>query len=399
MTHRGPFAVLNGSTVLARIPLLPAAEYGSQSGVVDPLLVEGLFIASRQAGMATVAACHAEQVRLAATVRAYELRARFRPTPHGVFAGIAVARVTDSDAGLCLGGEHRVRTCPSPAWLAAFSDRIVNMPEVLWLLRLTTSNLIARRGHRLEHEQQATPGVAAPQRVSIRATDACALILRLCERGASYQTVVAEVVRKWPNAPEGMIRSTVLTMVRGGFLLTDLAPESNQDDALGHVLAKLPDSCSLRQPLKRLRDHLRDADRTPPGTPERLAELIAARTVCDELAYVDRPLSTDVVADAHITIPAALAEEAAEAVGVLWRVSQARDALADYHRRFLERYGPNRFVPLLEVADPSVGLGDIEAETTSEAVTLLSERGTILGHCLTGPSHTAEWKSSWTRQR
>lgn len=378
MTHRGPFAVLNGSTVLARIPLLPAAEYGSQSGTVDPLLVEGLFVASRQAGTATVAACHAEQVRLAATVRAYELRARFRPTPHGVFAGVAVARVTDSGADLCLGGEHRVRTCPSPAWLAAFSDRVLDMPEVLRLLKLTTSNLIVHRGNRLEREQQATPGVAGPQRVSIRATDACALILRVCERGASYPTVVVEVVRKWPNAPEGMIRSTVLKMVRSEFLLTDLVPESNQDDALGHVLAKLPDCCSLRQPLKLLRDHLRDADRTPPGTPERMAELMAARTVCDELAYVDRPLSTDVVADAHITIPAALAEEAAEAVGVLWRVSQARDALADYHRRFLERYGPNRFVPLLEVADQAIGLGDIEAESESEVDTLPSERWTIL---------------------
>lgn len=382
MTQRGPFVVLSGSTVLVRIPLLPAAECGSQPAAVDPLLVEGMFIASRQTGTATLVACHAERVRLAATVRAYELRARFRPTPHGVFAGVAVARVTDSGADLCLGGEHRVRTCPSPAWLAAFSDRVVDMPEVLRLLTLTTSNLIVHRGHRLEREQQATPGVAGPQRVSIRATDACALVLRVCEPGASYQTVVAEVVRKWPNVPEGMIRSTVLEMVRGGFLLTDLVPESNQDDALGHMLAKLPDCCSLRQPLKRLRDHLRDADRTPPGTPERLAELMVARTVCDELAYVERPLSADVVADADITVPAALAEEAAEAVGVLWRVSQARDALADYHRRFLDRYGPDRFVPLLEVADPAIGLGDIEAKTESETDTLPSERGTILAALL-----------------
>lgn len=152
MAQRDPFAVLSGSTVLARIPLLPGAGGGSQSAAGDPLLVEGMFIASRQAGATTVAACDAEHDRLAATIRAYELRARFRPTPHGVFAGVAVARVTDGGA----------------------------------------------------------------------------LILRVCERGASYQTVVAEVVREWPNSPEEMIRSTVLKMVRGGFLLTDLVPESGQ---------------------------------------------------------------------------------------------------------------------------------------------------------------------------
>lgn len=380
MARRGPFTVLSGSTVMARVPLLPVARDTGRAGSVVPLLVEAMFLASRQAGMVTAVAGVAVHPRLAVTVRAYELRARFRPTPHGVFAGAAVAGVAAGDVELRLGGRHRVRSRPSGAWLATFVDSV--LPDVLQVLTFTTSNLVIRRGGRLEHEQQARPDVAAPQQVSIRATDACVLILRACERGASYSALAAKVLRRWPDVPEETIRGTVLTLVRGGFLLTDLLPGSDQGDPLGHVLANLPGRCSVHEPLERLRGHLRAADRSPPGASRRLAELTGARAVCDDLAWVERPLSADVVADAQVTVPAALLEEAAEAVGVLWRVSRAGDALADYHRRFLEWYGPGRFVPLLEVADAVVGLGDFDAEPVTQIDARPPERVAILAGLL-----------------
>ncbi len=382
VTLRGRFAFLAGSTVLARVPLLPAAGYDGRAGAVDPLLAEGMFLASRPVSAAAAAGCRAGDGRLAATVRAYELRARFRPTPHGVFAGVAAAAVGGDAADLCLGGGHRVRTGPGPAWLAAFCDQVLDLPGVLPRLRLQTSNLVVRRGQRLEHEKQATPGVAGPQLVSVRATDACVLILEECERGAPYPQVHARLTRAWPDAPETMIRGMVLELVRGGFLLTDLLPWCGRDDPLGHLIGRLSGSGAPLRSLERLRGHLRDADRSPPGTPGRLADLIAARRACDELASTDRPLSADVAADARITIPAALAAEAAEAVGVLWRVSDARGALAGYHQRFADRYGPGRFVPLLEVADPVAGLGDLEAGPARPPGTMPAGRAAILAGLL-----------------
>ena len=199
MTQRRPFAVLTGSTVLARIPLLPAADCDDQALAVDPVLAEGMFLASRQADTA-LAGTRDEGQRLAATVRAYELRAQWRPTPHGVFSGVAVAQIADHDADLRLGGAHRARTYPSPAWMARFADLILDLPDVASLLSLTTSNLVVQRGQRLEHEQQVLPGVAGPQRVSVRATEASMLILRICERGALYPAVLAEITRRWPTA-------------------------------------------------------------------------------------------------------------------------------------------------------------------------------------------------------
>ena len=130
---------------------------------------------------------------------------------------------------------------------------------------------------------------------------------------------------------------------------------------------------------EKLRMHLADADRHRPGTPVRLTALRAARRLTDELVQVDRPLSADVAADAHIAVPARLADEAAVAVGVLWRISQARAVLGDFHQQFVDRYGPDRFVPLMEVTDPVLGLGDIDAGTASAP--LSSDRAVTLA-CL-----------------
>ena len=377
MTRSDPFTVMSGSTVLARIPLLPACgQQGNRPGAADPLLAEGMYIASRHAS----AAGGAERDQVAVTTRAYELRARFRPTPHGVFAGVAAAEITSGAPDLLLGAGHHAQTYPSPAWLALFSERLLDMPGILRNLTLTTSNLVVHRGRRIEHEQPATPGAAGPQHVSLRATDACLLVLRLCENGASYQEIAAQFSRTWPAATEERVRAVVLELVRGGFLLTDLNTRSVQADPLGHLLARLPGSCSLRQLVERLRNHLREADRHPPGAPERLAFLKAARGQCDELAHAERPLSTDVAADARIKVPATLLAEAAKAAGVLWRMSQARDPLADYHQRFLDRFGQDRFVPLLDATDPASGLGDIDADTHGDATS--ADRGAILARLL-----------------
>jgi lantibiotic biosynthesis protein len=379
--RHGPFEVMSGTAVLVRVPLLPAAGYG-RLGVVDPVVAEGMFLASRQSFQATdrqggvVGSLPGSRLR--ATIRAYELRARFRPTPHGAFAGLAVAQIGGGESGLLLGSRHRARTYPHPAWLTAFADQALERHEVLRTLTLTTSNLVARRGGRVEREQEATPDVAGPQLVSVRATAATVLILKLCTPGASYDTVTAEITRTWPNAPEELIRSTVLTLVRAGFLLTDLVPDSDHQDPLAHMIAKLPVSPSLHGPLEQLREHLRAADRYLPGAPERRASLSAARAVCDEVARVSRPLSADVAADAQVTISRALADEAAEAAGVLWRISQRDDPLSGYHRRFLDSFGPDRFVPLCEAIDPVAGLGDPDDEPSSGLSPLPADRTAIL---------------------
>lgn len=93
----------------------------------------------------------------------------------------------------------------------------------------------------------------------------------------------------------------------------------------------------MREKLARLRGLLADADQYRPGDPSRLAALTAARDLADEISLQERALTVDVVADAHLVLPTALADQAARAAGVLWRIGRGCGPLTSYHNRFLDR--------------------------------------------------------------
>src|SRR5580658_2685472 len=95
------FVVCDSPAVLARVPLRPAETDAVVPRDGDALLAEAVFLASRQAAVnpsaRPAAAARPGDSRMPtrgeATRRAYELRSRWRPTPHGAFAGVAIARI------------------------------------------------------------------------------------------------------------------------------------------------------------------------------------------------------------------------------------------------------------------------------------------------------------------
>ena len=312
---RSPFSARSAFSVLARIPLLSAVDSRGIVPGADALLAEGMFLASRQVDAEADLSGH-DRSRMAITRRGYEVRARLRPVPHMVFAGVALARFAGQGEtpSLRLGGGHRARTNPSAAWLATVRDQILTDPAALSTPALTTSNLVTRRGPRLEHERPASSD-ARPQHVSIRATEATTLIMSLCAAGARASQVHAKVAERW-KVPEPVVRAILTELARDGFLLTDLLTGDVTVDPLGHLVDKLTPGHWLRASLARLRRLLADADRYRPGDPVRLDKLREARNLADQISFCERPLTADTAADAHVVLPAALAGEAATAAGV-----------------------------------------------------------------------------------
>ncbi len=372
---------------LARIPLLPLtcpAVAGEAGEAVDPLVREGMFLASRQT--AALAAAALLEGRGRETVRSYTIRARTRPTPQGVFAGVTAAFFSGSGGhGWTMGSEHRARSVPDPGWLAALSDRVLAEPDVLPRLTLSANNLTLQRGGRLEHERPAEPGGTGVRRVTVRATDAALLIMQVCVGGALWDEVLDAVTRAWPGVPEAAIRTMVLQLIELGFLLSDVLDEGASNDPLGHLLAKLPAGSALREDMELLRRHLAAADTHAPGTPPRLTMLAAARDIADRIGRQERPIRVDVAVDAHLILPARLAREAADAAGVLWRVGSGSDPLVGFHDRFTHRYGRHRFVPLLDAIDPVIGVSMTETQPDTQPGTTR-----VLASLIASAEHGAE---------
>ncbi|KAA9379636.1 lantibiotic dehydratase [Microbispora cellulosiformans] len=343
---------------LARIPLRP--EHGHDTDD-DPLLAEAITTA----GGFTQHAPHGSAS--AATRRAYATRSRTRTTPQGVFAGVAPATLSAGPsipADLRLGADHRAFTSPDPLWLNLLARSIIDGSDGLSTTRVTTSNLALLRGGRWEIEQPSPGGRGRTVTIGIRDTEVTAFVLRYCRNGMPAERLLAAVASRWPQAAPQAGPRLVRQLIGHGFLLHDLLPDDPRRDPLTHLLDRLPSSSLLRHRLEQLRDHLAGADEHRPGDAKRLHLLTAADAITRDVLPADRVLRVDTAADATVVLPADLARRAAEAAGVLWRISSGCDPLADYHRRFVTRYGTRRAVPLLELLDPVIGLGPLDDDAT-----------------------------------
>ncbi|WP_244409074.1 lantibiotic dehydratase [Stackebrandtia nassauensis] len=355
-TRRGtafttPFRVADPRSGLARLPLLHNDPSPNTS--IDPVVAEGMFLCSEI--HADVSPDSAEQRR--ATERAFDIRARRRTTPQGVFAGVTELDINVAASTLSVRTEHKVRSYPNPVWVHEIGDRVLDSAAVLHALTYTTNNLAARRGDRLDVQRPSSDPRTGPQRMSVRRTEAVEVVLDVARSGASWKQITTALTQRWPSIQDTTVEVVMRQLTRSGFLLTDLDPVDTCTDPLGHLLAKLPASEPVREPLSWLRAALAEADAHPPGHPARMAALKTARNIADDLFATWRPICTDTAMNAHISIPARVAEEAAQAANVLWRMPPRHDPLAEWHERFLHRYGTGRLVPLLEVCDPVTGLG------------------------------------------
>ncbi|MFE7094291.1 lantibiotic dehydratase [Streptomyces erythrochromogenes] len=376
------------SVALARIPLRAADRPDAGPG----LLAEGILLASPGLAAADGAAPRVER-----SLRSYEIRSRTRPTPHGVFSGVAAAHFRAAPAGRSrgtglpapsLGRAHRAVTAPGPLWLAAVYDRMLDDPAVLARLTLTTHAMVRTVDGRFEVEHAPPAGPLALH--SVRDTAVSRWLLDTCSGGGrSAAPVLAELTARalagdgdgeqGSDPADGAAPASasarsaaeraVRELIRSGLLLTDLAPDGRPATAL----RRLADCASQTRDglvLRRVRDLLALADTLPPGDPGRLALLRRTARLMRDPAPPERPLVADAFADARIELPAYLGEQAAAAATVLWRTAPTRPPLTDYHRRFVAAYGTQPLVPLPEVLDPAGGLGPPGAE---DGLGILSE--------------------------
>lgn len=346
------FRVADFGLGMARLPVLPDIDPAPDEEV-DPITAEGMFLSSEL----HVASSPEHAQRRRATTRAYQIRARRRTTPQGVFAAVAEIGIGDGKPAMFVGPRLWTRSYPDPGWLQAVCDRLLDNPVVLRELTFTTNNLAASRGERVHVERPAVSTVAGPDHTSVRRTEAVAAIMHVCQSGARWGDIVDALEERWPRLPPAALETAVRQLTRSGVLLTNLTPPAARNDPLGHVLAVLPDAEPLREQLLLLRDAFADADRRRPGEPARRRALQQARHLSDTLHACRRPILVDTACDAHIRISPRMAEQATQAAGVLWRTAAGHDPLSHWHERFLLRYGPHRLVPLLEACDPVTGLG------------------------------------------
>jgi thiopeptide-type bacteriocin biosynthesis protein len=301
----------------------------------------------------------ARQVRSAAVALArYRLRAAGRPTPFGLFAGVAGARF--GDFALARFGEaHRAAARCDAAWLLSVIERCEACAPLAGRLSVVFSSLAVLHAGKWE-----VP--AGPDRQVIRDSPAVRAVRDASQAPVRISVLADRLSSAFPGSGDKGVRM-LAELVRLGFLITSLRPPMTRTDALGHVTRELraagideiPEMAGLLEQLETLHRDLGAHNAAEPEHQAAMRERLSM--VVTEISAEGRtPLCLDLRLDAEVTLPEPVGQEMAAAASALIRLSPnpgGSPVWEDYHRRFTERFGTATLVPLLDVIDPGIGLG------------------------------------------
>lgn len=306
------------------------------------------------------------------TVR-YLMRASTRATPFGEFAGVAPVRLGEATA-VRLGPEHRVASRVDSEWLSAVITELERVPALRSRLAVVANNLVSRRDGRLVLACPQLPSAGSDQagtalsEVSVRRSRAVELTMTKARSPVTVADLAAFLAAEFPEVRAQVIEDMLATLVAQRFLLSCLRPPMTTTSPLAYVVeqaeragaASVPGAAGLLDELRGIENALGQLDRAHASLSSRRAARRSAQARMAVLHPSVRPLGADLCLDADLVLPRMVAREAEAAAAALALVSptpSASPAWRDYHRRFLDRYGPNAMVAVREIVDPDVGLG------------------------------------------
>lgn len=309
--------------------------------------------------LAGAPASHRRVRAAAASLVRYLLRETGRPTPFGLFAGVAAASWGGRAHALMGPGHQAVLRCDAE-WLAAIIKRCETCPELLERLDVVFSNLALRRGSRLE----LTRG---QQRISIRCTPQVRAVRAEAAAPVRFGILEDRLARSFRAGDPAMARSMLTGLVEQGFLITTLHAPMTATDPVGHLVSRLhaaragalPAVAPLLADLDAFHRDLLTHDAQTGGQQAlpRAGLSDAARRISDAGRT---PLCADLLLDCDVRLPASVAAELAGAASALTRLSPnpaGSPVWASFHELFTQRYGAGAIVPVLDVVDPGSGLG------------------------------------------
>lgn len=332
-----------------------------QAGFADAVRQASLGLAARVDEIRAGRQAPAKRARRAAlaTVR-YLLRAAGRPTPFGLFAGVARASV-GSGTMVRWGSEHRAVARADALWLSDVIDRCEASSELLERLDVVFNSLAVFRGGRLEAPRGA-------ERVSIRCADAVRAVREASQAPVRVGVLADKLAETFPGADRSKALAMLAQLVRQGFLITSLRAASTVADPLGHLAVRLWEVGA--ENIASISSLVRGLEAARRGVRRHNEEIVAvgqsrARDALTGhmrgLAQAGRtPLAVDLRLDCEVQLPVSVLREMERAAGALACLTRRPDgdpAWRAYHAAFCDRYGAGSLVPLGEVVDPDAGLG------------------------------------------
>ncbi len=333
--------------VVIRSPLLPVERYRTLTDddsplawLSDPRVLRAIAVGSPSLLGAVErfreSKLNARDIaKMRAKLLRYQIRMSTRPTPFGLFAGIALAAWGDRTDVRVHSTTSRTRTRPDMAWLMSLVASAESTLAIRRQLALV-ANPLARveAGRVMLAERAPTHGQSARGPLSVRATSVVVRTLALARRPIAYAALVQQLCEATPSATPERVEQLLTQLWEQTFLLTDLRPPMTTASPARYVADRLaridaPEAATLHKRLATFLDALNDWDaRIETDSESRVAseslpafKSLLAQVDVPEDGSKELPIQVDMALALSGTLGRNVAQEAARAAELLLRLS------------------------------------------------------------------------------
>lgn len=299
--------------------------------------------------------------RVTMALARYVLRAVGRPTPFGLFAGVSPAAVGRT-AKVRWGDGHREVVRVDAEWVAGVIDFAESIPSVLERLDVVFSDLVVRRGARLELRR-------GPDRTIIRCTRAVQVVRDYTGSPIRFGALADRLTDVFRGTDRATVSGMLTELVRQGFLITCLRAPLTVTDPLAHVIRRLHDvgadavtsSALSADSLESIAAAVSIHNNQDPRDGRLRVSRESMSVHMGEVAAGGRNrLAVDLLLDCDMQVPDVVVGEVERAAGALLRLTRhpaGNPIWRDFYSAFFDRYGMGTLVPVTDVVDPDSGLG------------------------------------------
>ncbi|MEV6309965.1 lantibiotic dehydratase [Streptomyces sp. NPDC051840] len=327
-------------------------EFSDAARVASPVLADAVDRVLRDASTPP-----AQVRRVVDATAGYFLRAAGRPTPFGLFAGVAVA--AEGPCAGSVGSAHTPLARPDTLWLDHVRRDLAARPDVLPHLTFHVDSLAVRHGDVLDRP------VSGGRVASMQIHRPLATLLQLAAAPVAGHVVLERLAAA--GAPADRAVQFLAQALDAGAVTSSLSAPLTDPDPLGHMLRLLepvssalePGTASVLADLALVHRLLAEHNSGAPQARKLLRDTATATMtgVCD--AGRTR-LSIDLRLDASVSVPSSVVQEAERAGEALLRLTRnlrEQPVWSAYHEIFWERYGAGALVPVRDAADLAAGAG------------------------------------------
>lgn len=308
----------------------------------------------------------AQQKRIGAAVLRYLIRMSTRPTPFGRFSGVACCTFAgETQAQLALPVLARFRTRPDMHWLLSLLRRIEEDRDLVAQLRVRLNQTAYLVGERVVLPFADTYGEQDQRAITLRATSVVRKVFELAQQLTPYAELQRALQDAFPQATPEQVGRVLWQLWENHFLLSELHPPLTSAHPAQYVRDAIAQLQGIDEITTRLAQVLESAsalDHAGIGAPLSLiSNLVQQQQELVPPQEQDRlPLQVD--SALHVQAPMlhqSVAQAAARAAEFLLRQTPLPTGfpnLHEYRMRFLETYGEQVEVPLLDLLSPENGL-------------------------------------------